>query len=216
MPFRYLPGAKQCYFQPGESLIRFGEELEYVYYLESGEVYCNALTKEGHAFIFSRKVGGQGVSSLIGILTAYSDPPFCSIHEIIAHTECMCYQIPRKVCIAYLHRHPELLESLLLRSVNDYTNLSKKYWVNKEKNAPSALCTFLLENSQEVGGKRVLPKQYTNVKIANFLSVHRVTVNNMLRTLKEEGCVERTSQGLVLNNLSLLNEYSARKRKLNY
>ena len=75
MPFRYLPGAKQCYFQPGESLIRFGEELEYVYYLESGEVYCNALTKEGHAFIFSRKVGGQGVSSLIGILTAYSDPP---------------------------------------------------------------------------------------------------------------------------------------------
>lgn len=73
-----------------------------------------------------------------------------------------------------------------------------------------------MENSREVEGRRLLSKQYTNIEIAKFLSVHRVTVTNMLRTLKEEGCVERTPQGLVLTNLSALEAYRDRQKTLNY
>ena len=216
MPFRELPGAERCYFQPDERLIHAGDPLDAVYYLVSGVVYRVVLTENGDESILSRKIGSEGVSSLIGILTAFSTPPYRSIHDFIAHTDCVCYKIPIDVCLAYLQQQPDLLVDLLRESVNDYTHLSKKYWAKKEKNAPAELCAFLLENSREVEGRRLLSKQYTNIEIAKFLSVHRVTVTNMLRALKEEGCVERTPQGLVLTNLSALEAYRDRQKTLTY
>lgn len=216
MPFRELPGAERCYFQPDERLIHAGDPLDVVYYLVSGVVYRIIVTENGDECILNRKNGGEGVASLIGILAAYTEKPYHSINDFVAHTECICYRIPADVCIDYLRQRPELLEGLLHESVCDYASLSKKFWARKEKNAPAELCAFLLENSREVEGRRLLSKQYTNIEIAKFLSVHRVTVTNMLRTLKEEGCVERTPQGLVLTNLSALESYRDRQKTLNY
>lgn len=216
MPFRDLPGAERCYFHEGESLISIDEQLQHVYYLVSGVVYRVVITENGDETILSRKTGGEGVSSLIGILVAYSEPGFHPIHEFVAHTDCVCYRIPITVCTEYLHDHPELLEAVLRECVREYVYLSKKYWVKKDKNAPAELCGFLLDNSYVIDGERVLSRQYTNIEIAKFISVHRVTVTNMLRALKDEGCVERVSRGLRLIDVPRLQEYRDRKRTLNY
>lgn len=216
MPFRSLPGAERCFFQPEEHLISAGDPLDVVYYLVSGVVYRIIVTENGDECILNRKNGGEGVASLIGILAAYTEKPYHSINDFVAHTECICYRIPADVCIDYLRQRPELLEGLLHESVCDYASLSKKFWARKEKNASAELCAFLLENSHQINGERVLSRQYTNVEIAKFISVHRVTVTNMLRALKAEGCVERTSEGILLRDPELLAAYRDGEKILSY
>lgn len=216
MPFRHLAGAERCYFQPEEHLISAGDSLEYVYYLTSGVVYRIGITENGEECILGRKIGGEGASSLVGIMEAFSKQPTESLHDFIAHTDCVCYKIPIDVCLAYLHEQPDMLEALLRELSSDYGRLYRKYWVRKEKNAPAELCAFLLENSHDSSEGRLLSRQYTNVEIARFLSLHRVTVTNMICALKAQGCVERTPRGLLLTDLSMLMAYRDGKKILSY
>lgn len=216
MPFRHLAGAERCYFQPEEHLISAGDSLEYIYYLTSGVVYRIGVTEHGEECILGRKIGGEGASSLVGIMETFSKQPTESLHDFIAHTDCVCYKIPIDVCLAYLHEQPDMLEALLRELSSDYGRLYRKYWARKEKNVAAELCAFLLENSRESGGVRLLSRQYTNVEIAKFLSVHRVTVTNMLRALKTQGCVERTPRGLVLTDVPQLTDYRNGKKMLSY
>ena len=222
MPFRHLAGAERCYFQPEEHLISAGDSLKYIYYLTSGVVYRIGVTENGEECILGRKIGGEGVSSLVGILEAFSKPPQPPAsgpivhHDFIAHTDCVCYKIPVDVCLAYLHEQPDMLENLLRELSIAYGHICRKYWARKEKNVPAELCAFLLENSRESGGVRLLSRQYTNVEIAKFLSVHRVTVTNMLRALKDQGCIERTPRGLVLTDVPQLTDYRNGKKILSY
>ena len=216
MPFRHLAGAERCYFQPEEHLISAGDSLEYIYYLTSGVVYRIGVTENGEECILGRKIGGEGASSLVGIMETFSKQPTESLHDFIAHTDCVCYKIPIDVCLAYLHEQPDMLEALLRELSSDYGRLYRKYWARKEKNVAAELCAFLLENSRESGGVRLLSRQYTNVEIAKFLSVHRVTVTNMLRALKTQGCIERTPRGLVLIDVPQLIDYRNGKKTLSY
>lgn len=216
MPFRHLAGAERCYFQPEEHLISAGDSLEYVYYLTSGVVYRIGMTENGEECILGRKIGGEGASSLVGIMETFSKQPTESLHDFIAHTDCVCYKIPIDVCLAYLHEQPDMLEALLRELSSDYGRLYRKYWVRKEKNAPAELCAFLLENSHDSSEGRLLSRQYTNVEIARFLSLHRVTVTNMICALKAQGCVERTPRGLLLTDLSMLMAYRDGKKILSY
>lgn len=216
MPFRHLEGAERCYFQPEEHLISAGDSLEYIYYLTSGVVYRIGVTENGEECILGRKIGGEGASSLVGIMETFSKQPTESLHDFIAHTDCVCYKIPIDVCLAYLHEQPDMLEALLRELSSDYGRLYRKYWARKEKNVAAELCAFLLENSRESGGVRLLSRQYTNVEIAKFLSVHRVTVTNMLRALKTQGCIERTPRGLVLIDVPQLTDYRNGKKMLSY
>ena len=46
--------------------------------------------------------------------------------------------------------------------------------------------------------------------------MHKVTVARVLRALKEQGCVERTNQGLLLKNVPLLTAYVQGDKVLEY
>lgn len=56
----------------------------------------------------------------------------------------------------------------------------------------------------------------TNIEIAKFLTVHKVTVSRILRALKEQGCVERTERGLLLRDISALEAYAYDNKELDY
>lgn len=71
MPFRDLPGVTQCRFKRGDILIAVGEQMEYVYYLQSGIVYREFVTDSGYESILSRKTSNSIVDSLVGVLVLY-------------------------------------------------------------------------------------------------------------------------------------------------
>lgn len=217
MPFRDLPGVTKCRFEPGDCLIAAGERVDYIYYLQKGVVYRELLTDKGHESILSRKVGDSAVSSLIGILPWYRRSDVgVSTNDFVAKTNCVCYRIPKDVCIAYLQQHHELLEEVIRIVLEDYMRLMDLFQAKRAGDVSSRLCRFLLLSSSETKQGKILPKKYTNVEIAKFLSVHKVTVARILRALKDENCVTRVEGGLLLCNETELEAYASQQKLLEY
>lgn len=217
MPFRDLPGVTQCRFKQGECLISDGEYIDYVYYLVQGTVYRELLTDSGYESILSVKNGNSVVGSLVGILVLYrTDNPGLCNYNFIARTNCICYRVPKDVCMRYLREHPILLEDVVRTSMDEYNRLLDLFQAKREGGVAGRLCCFLLERSRDTEDGRILSKKYTNVEMSKFLSVHKVTVARILGALKDEGCVTRTEHGLQLLDIPALEDYAYRHKPLNY
>lgn len=217
MPFRDLPGVTKCQFKPGDCLIAAGERVDYIYYLQKGVVYRELLTDKGHESILTRKVGDSMVSSLIGILPWYRRHDVgISTNDFVAKTNCVCYRIPKDVCIAYLQQHHDLLEEIIRIVLEDYMRLMDLFQAKRAGDVSSRLCRFLLLSSRDTEQGKILSQKYTNVEIAKFLSVHKVTVARILRALKDENCVTRVEGGLLLSNVAELEAYASQQKLLEY
>lgn len=217
MPFRDLPGVTLCHFEPGDHIISIGMPVDCVYYLVEGTVYRELVTEAGNESISSWEVSENITNSLIGVLALYNKNN-AGIYgrDFVAKTKCICYRIPKDVCKAYLREHPELLEEVLENAMDGYEKLMHWALARGDGNMSAQLCQFLLENSVETEQGRVLPKKFTNVEIAKFLLIHKVTVARIIRRLKEEGCVERMEKGLLLKDRSLLRAYAEAQKILDY
>lgn len=88
--------------------------------------------------------------------------------------------------------------------------------MKSEGSTSSLLCELILRNAEVRDGGAFLPKKYTNVEMAKFLSVHKVTVARILRVLKEEGCVARTKNGLQILDKAALWAYVDGEKELVY
>ena len=71
MPFSHLPGVKRCYFKQGDYLIRMGQRMDYVYYLEKGIVSREMVSEHGARTFLSQKESGNLVQSIVGLLILY-------------------------------------------------------------------------------------------------------------------------------------------------
>lgn len=216
--FRNLPGAELCYFQPGEYLLECGAPLRYVYYLQSGLVYREVVTASGNENFLNRRIDDDDADSIVGLLAMYSVLQDDVMHSgFVAQTECVCWRIPVEEAKRYMRAHPELLERALELAMQEFLQLSNRFMARREKNAAAHLCNVLLNYSRKAeDGRVLLSKKFTNVEISKFVSVHKVTVANMIRALKEQDCVERTPEGLWLKNIPLLKEYATGQRTLDY
>ena len=217
MPFRDLPGVTTCRFKRGERLIYSGEEIQHVYYLIKGTVYREVISTSGKNSILSSKAGGDIVRSIVGVLTLYrrSDEGV-SHNDFIAHTNCLCYKIPKETCKRYFRQQPELLEELVRVAMDAYLELETLFYIKEEGHVAARLCHLLLERAYEMESGLVVSRKVTNVEMAKFLSVHKVTVARILRVLKEEKCVSRTAQGLLLTNPEQLQLYANNELELKY
>ena len=116
----------------------------------------------------------------------------------------------------YLRKNPELLEDLIRMAVAADCYTASAFVTLKNKSTAGALCKLLLEQGYETPNGLIVSRKLTNIEIAKFLSVHKVTVACILRVLKEEDVVERTPQGLLLKDLAKLQQYANDEIKLKY
>lgn len=214
MPFRHLPGVSERHFRRGKIMIHAGEEVECVYYLIKGTVYREVVTASGNESILSTKAGDNFVKSLVGVLMFYRPGP--STSDFIARTNCVCYRVPKDVCMRYLKEHPDLLEDVVRLAMAEYIRMFELFQMKSEGSTSSLLCELILRNAEARDGGFFLPKKYTNVEMAKFLSVHKVTVARILRVLKEEGCVARTKNGLQILDEAALWAYADGEKELVY
>lgn len=217
MPFRNLPGVTTCRFKRGEYLIRAGEPIEYVYYLQKGTVYREVVSASGKGSILTSKAGGNIVRSLVGVLILYRQPDEGISHnDFVAHTNCLCYKIPKETCMRYFRQAPELMEELVRAAMEAYVELETLFYTKEEGQVAGRLCHLLLERAHETEDGLVVSRKVTNVEMAKFLAVHKVTVARILRVLKEQDCVFRTAQGLLLTNPEKLQRYASNELELKY
>lgn len=217
MPFRELPGAIQCRFRKGERIMRAGEKIDYIYYLTKGTVYREVVTDKGYESILSKKGGANAVQSLVGILAVYNrSNGNMSNSDFFAYTDCIAYRIPVEICKEYLRQRPDLLEEVVRCGMDEYTRILKLFQSRRDGSAAARLCALLLERSKETEKGLMMPRKCTNVEISKLLSVHKVTVSRMLRSLKEEGVVARLEDGLYVLQPDRLRQYADNEAILEY
>lgn len=218
MPFRKLPGAVKCGFRKGERIVENGRRATYVYYLVRGIAYVEETTQMGHESIMEVRYSGQGIRSLLGILAQYNQVTGgVTYYDIVARTDCTCYQISVRECKKYLKEHSEMLEDLVSMAMETYMHMWGNFYSTKDEGGASRkLCSFMIEHSLPTQQGYVLSDTYTNVELSKFVAVHKVTIARMLRVLKEEGTIERIPAGILLKNMERMEEYAGNDRKLKY
>lgn len=217
MPFRELPGVVQCRFRKGERIMKAGEPIEYIYYLTKGTVYREVVTDKGYESILSRKGSSNIVASLVGILAVYNrNNNNTTNSDFFAYTDCTAYRVPVNVCTEYLRQHPDLLEEVVRCGMDEYTRVLNLFQSRRDGSGSARLCALLLERAKKTENGLMVPSKCTNVEISKLLSFHKVTVSRMLRALKDEGTVERSTAGLIILRPDRLKQYADNELTLAY
>lgn len=212
-----LPGVKRCYFKKGDYLIRMGQRIDYVYYLEKGHVHREMVNENGARTFLSQKIGGQSIQSIVGLLSLYDEQgrDFAD-NDFIAATDCVCYRIPSEACKEFFLCHPKLLEKVVCTAVAVSNEVRRVYLTKTEVPAYVHLCQLILQNVVEDETDLILPKVFTNIEIAKRVTTHKVTISRMLRVLREEGVIEKTPKGYRILDMAALQAYANGKKRLVY
>lgn len=216
-----LPGVVYCEFKKGTCIIRQGDKLDAVYFLISGVCHRKTINKKGDEIIYGVKESGpQGgvnpdfVQSVLGILILYSDG--VSSCNFCASVKCCCYKIPKDVFLHYVHDKPAILTRIVQLAMRELRSLAGSLQARQEGESANQLCRLLLKHAARETDGVMRVKGLSNLDISQFLGIHKVTVNRILRALKEERVIDTGRQRVVILDEKLFLEYAEAVRRLDY
>lgn len=211
MDYSKIEGATFVRFKKGDCLVHAGEKPNCFYIVASGCCYRNRTEENGNDTIGSVYTKG----SIICALMSYRD--IVPKSDIIADSTVCCWKIPRQNFIDAMHVFPELTQALLNQIIDEHLELSSQFFGRKNGETSNLLSEFLLTHAKtKDDGFAYVDKSYTNVKIASYLGVHKVTATRIINVLQKENVIARTSNGLQIVNEAQLQAYASGAQKLKY
>lgn len=190
-----------------------------VAYLESGICGVATITPEGNDRTYLYFKPGNLMGFLRHILPA---PTFAGSHihktrnRIVSKTEVECYIIKKEVFFQTLAAQPEYYKVLTVALAQNLSNvLEHSAWLACE-NAPIRICSMLLELSDLVDGVYMLPRCFNQIEMAHFLSLHKITVSKVLKSLREEDFISKDGQLIRIRNRAALNKIVNRELCIRY
>lgn len=212
--YKHLADSVQI-FNKGEIILRQGEITKYIYYLESGTCYRTHLTDKGDNIIYEIKEPDNTVNSLLGSLTTYTHSGK-SFYTFTARTTCHCHRISVAVFKKWVLENPLVLQELLELSMDQYGELRQAFQSYQEGRIANRLCQILLSCCKTIHGEPVIIKKYTFGEMASMLGVHQVTVSRIVRSLCNEGVLDRSPQGFHVLDYEKLQNYANKEEQLLY
>lgn len=209
-----LDGVTLCQFSEGEHLLRQGDKIDCVYFLQDGLCCQYAIKETGEEHILMVQGGDDTAWSLLGVIYLFADE--ISGMNFEARSTCICYKIPKNTILQYLKQHSELLIELLKQSMNLYANTYEHLKYRWQGNTVGQLCQFLLDKAELKNDILIVGRFYTNIRISQFLGVHNITASRIIKSLKDIGIIKRDPQGIIVLQPDALQEYIAGEKKLNY
>ena len=211
MDYSKIEGAIYVHFSKGEYIIKSGEKANNFYLVVSGQCYRLKTTYKGNQAIMAT----YKKNNIACAFTAYYDMVIAS--DIVARTTCYCWKIPRNSFIKAMENDLTLIKLFLEQILQEYYDLGVRFRSKQDGSTPNMLCSFLASHAQEKeSGKFLVGKEYTNVAIAGYLGIHKVTAGRIINCLQKENIVERTKEGLLVKDMERLNEYAVQNKKLTY
>jgi len=211
-----MPGVGYCEFKKGESLIRQGEKIDSIYYLISGTCCRKTITEKGDEIIYGFKESKEFVCALVGVLILYGNG--VSNSQFIARNKCCCYKIPKEVFLQFVADKPDILNRLLNMAMSEYRRLYLNFQARQEGKVANWLCELLLENNvRDKQGRLLVSKTFSNnAEVSRLLGVHKVTVAKILKSLKEEGIIDRNKVGIIILDKKSLETYANAEKSIKY
>ena len=202
-------------FKKGDVILRQGEQVNYLYLLESGTCYRYMDTDKGDTIIYAIKHPGDTVSSLLGVLNLYNQDETSSF-SVVARTSCQCQCIPAESFRQWVEDKPSVLKDLVILASNNSLELRIAFRSFQEGRIANRLCRILISCSENVKTGLVISKDYTFTEMASMLGVHHVTVSRIIRALCEEGVLKKEEGALRILDFDKLSCYAKNEDTLSY
>lgn len=211
-------GAVMQHYEKGKVLIHQGDPVTHLYYLVKGTVFREVVTPDGYESVPTVKTAAsKGMASLVGVLALFTgNENLCSNSSFITNSPCTCYKIPKESVMEYLLANPNELVCVVELAMRDHANLFQLLVMRNEGQVANRLCKLLMEQSTYEDGRCLITGKNTNVDLAKFLCVHKVTVARILRQLKEEGVIARQGSRICIFKPETMQEYADCTRQLKY
>jgi CRP-like cAMP-binding protein len=168
-----------------------------VAYLESGICAVATVTPEGNDRIYLYFKSGNLMGFLRHILPVenFADSHIHKVrNRVVSKTKAEIYTIKKDDFFHLLSSNPEYYKVLTLALAQNLSNVMEhSAWLACE-NAPVRICSMLLEFSECVGGIYLMPRCFTQAEMAHFLSLHKITVAKVLKSLREAGFIRKDGQ----------------------
>lgn len=212
--FKHLSiGTKK--FKKGDVIIRQGDPMEYIYLLESGTCYRHMVTDKGDTIIYAIKKPGNTVSSLLGVLNLYNRDEGSSF-SFVARTSCKCQCIPVERFQEWAEQKPDVLKDLLILASDNSLELRHAFRSFQEGRIANRLCRILMNCSEKTNDGLIISKDYTFAEMASMLGVHHVTVSRIVRSLCDDGVLQKQKQYLKILDAEKLARYADNEERLPY
>ena len=217
-----MPGVHSCEFKKNDTIIRQGEKMDAVYYLVSGVCHRRAVNKKGDEIIYGIKESQPGteltpnfVQSVIGVLVLYSEDGV-SASNFCASVKCNCYRIPREIFLTYVQDKPDIITQIAKLAMKELRTLTGSFQARQEGEVANQLCRLLLKHAKIGTDGLLAVKGLSNLAIGQFLGIHKVTVNRILRALKTESVIDKSRTCIVIRDRKKLEEYAQAERHIEY
>lgn len=211
-------GAVLQHYEKGKVLIRQGEPVTHLYYLVKGTIYREVVTPDGYESVPSVKTAAsKGIASMVGVLALFTgNENLVSNSSFITNSPCTCYKISKDSVMEYLKANPDELVHVVELAMREHANLFQLLIMRNEGQVANRLCKLLLDRCTCENGRYLITGQNTNVDLAKFLCVHKVTVARIIRQLKEEGVIAKKGSVIRILKPDIMQEYADCQRQLKY
>lgn len=194
-------------FQKGEILIRQGQLIQYLYYIQSGVCACSILHTDGNTFIplFLRKDEIVGVRQ--ELLEVRENR---SLHEIYALTAVSAYKIPVADVQYLLQNDFEVYKKLTKSVILSLDRIIEFANMRGKGNTAMMICAALMQeypSTRQKDGSYKLPDYFTVSDCAKGLLIHRVTVSRIMHQLCEKGALKKENTSWYITDMHLLDKY---------
>ena len=168
-----------------------------VAYLERGICGVATVTQEGNDRTYLYFKSGNLMGFLRHILPVDT---FAASHihktrnRVVTKTKVDCYIIKKEDFFRILKTNPAYYQVLTIALAQNLSNVMEhSAWLACE-NGPIRICSMLLEFSELAGGIYLLPRCFTQAEMAHFLSLHKITVAKILKSLREANFIRKDGQ----------------------
>lgn len=182
-------------YKKGEFIIRPGEQLSAVFYIETGLVKAYDITKYGEEnLLIIRKE-----HEIFPLIWAVTGQERSVIYQVMSPTT--VWKISREKYLEYLHGHPDSLAPILDMTIEMYRIHSERIMSLEYRTVRERLISFLLGSAKRFGVKT---KEGTLVNvpmrqqdIASSINASRETTGRELSVLERQGLI-RVEKSLII------------------
>ena len=180
------------HFQPGELLIREGEDSDHVYALLSGELKVFTHKPNGRELVYNTLSPGE----YFGELALDGNPRSASVCALSAG---QCIAISGDAIRTLASTRPEFLFQITIRLIQLLRRATRKLKSVALDDVYERIRALVAEELVRTGEVRHLPRTLTQQQIANRIGSSREMVNHVFRDLRRGGFVARDPRhGMVL------------------
>lgn len=192
-------------YKKGEYIIRPGETLSAVFYIDSGIVKAYDITKYGEENLLSIRKSHE----IFPLIWANTGKGRNVIYQVLTPT--VVYRLSRKQYQDYLDSSPDSLVPIFDIALEMYRIHSERIMSLEYRTVRERLISFLIGASQRFGTKTssgiLIDVPLRQQDIASSINASRETTGRELSMLEQKGLIQNQKAGIVLLDIKKLKSY---------